>query len=165
MALRACLTEAGSLTQHLRHYCNGEINLSLSGQSWKRPIREESRLLDINIDEYALVREIQLNCNDTPWVYARSVIPANTYRKRQFQFSRLGRQPLANLLFFDREIFRSELKIAKINAHNMFYHSPTIHESIADEQLLWSRRSVFHISNLPLLVTEVFLPGIVSCKS
>lgn len=164
-ALRSCLTEPGSLIQQLQHYCSGEINLSLSAQSWKRPLKEESQRLKLSIDEYALVREIQLSCDDTPWIHARSVIPIKTYRKRQLQFSRLGKQPLGSLLFSDNEIFRHELEIGKINTHDMFKPSSAIHQNLLREQLLWSRRSVFKVAGQPLLVTEIFLPGINSCIS
>ncbi len=52
--------------------------------------------------------------------------------------------------------------MSSIGTTNMVYHSPTIRESIADEQSLRGRRSVFYIGFLPILVIEVFQPRIVS---
>ena len=162
--LKQCLTEPGSLTHLLNQYCAGRIELKLNHQDWQSIAREESDLLGMKQGETAFVREIQLNCQGKPWVFARSVIPEATYNKRQAELSSLGLKPLGEVLFSDQTIERKGIEICRITAESLISRLAT-DEDLNSIDMLWGRRSVFLIEQHPLLVSEVFLPDLYLCQS
>ncbi len=161
-ALRACLTESGSLTQYLNQFCDQELSLRLLNQSWQKPTLDECKLLNIQFGKYAIIREIILGCENLSWVYARTVIPNATYQKRKHQLSRLGLVPLANILFSDRNISRQDMSLHRLQVSTLAI-SNVINTNELGTDALWSRRSIFDISDSLFLVQEVFLPGIYPC--
>lgn len=71
----------------------------------------------------------------------------------------IGSRPLGAALFADPLIRRERLQIARLASD----HPLHLHAEVAVGQglpVLWARRSRFVRLNRPLLVSEVFLPGI-----
>jgi chorismate--pyruvate lyase len=71
----------------------------------------------------------------------------------------LGSQPLGAALFADPSIQRGPLQVAHIAADHPL-HRAAGQASHLELPGLWARRSLFCRAERPLLVTEVFLPGI-----
>ena len=162
LPLRDCLLDSGSLTSHLARYCKGHFNLKLQGQSWQRPLPEETRILHLRRGSYALVREIHLRCDDMPWVYGRSIIPARTCTATERRLAFWGQRSLGNYLFSDRNIWRSEIEIAMIRPQHRLFH--LARKGMAEGNTpLWGRRSIFYIKDKPLLVVEIFLTDLIPC--
>ena len=161
--LRDCLLEQGSLTQYLQKFCHDKFCLQLKGQSWKRPTQEESLLLGLKEGEFALIREVLLKCDNTTWVYARSIFPNSTLSGAQRRLATLGQRPLGDILFADRSTSRENVAYAEIPASNMLYRL-TDEDEMANNTL-WGRRSIFQIQHKPLLVIEIFLPTITKCMN
>lgn len=161
-SLRDCLLDTGSLTTRLARYCHGNFNLRLKGQAWQRPLPEETNVLQLRRGSYALVREIYLQCNDIPWVYGRSIIPARTCTSRERRLAFWGQRSLGNYLFSGRSTQRSEIEIAMISPRDRLFRLAG-KDMAADNHHLWSRRSIFYIRNKPLLVVEVFLDNLIRC--
>jgi chorismate--pyruvate lyase len=114
-------------------------------------------LLDLPHNRYALVRQVALLCADTPWVFARTVIPRLTLRGAQRRLARLGARPLGALLFADPTLRRGCVELARLEWGQplfreaaQFFGPPPRH--------LWARRSLFYTRENPLLVSEIFLP-------
>lgn len=143
---RSWLTDSGSLTQRLIQQSQGEFRVEVVRQGWQRPTQSESCALGIRPRQFALIREVRLMGNNQPWVYARSVIPATTLTGRQRQLRMLGNRSLGTLLFSDPTMRRGPLQISQLR--------------LADKSKVWARRSVFYLSEKPLLVCEVFLPAL-----
>jgi chorismate--pyruvate lyase len=110
-------------------------------------------LLGIPHRQQALVREVILLGCDTPWVFARSVIPLSTLTGRLRSLSKLDNRPLGALLFQDPNLQRSNMEVARISSQHR-YLPPSLK---ASHQECWGRRSKFLLDNKPLLVSEVFL--------
>ena len=161
-SLRDCLLDTGSLTSRLARYCKGNFNLNLKGQAWQRPLPEETSALRLRRDNYALVREIYLQCDDVPWVYGRSIIPARTCTARERRLAFWGQRSLGNYLFSGRNIRRSEFEIAVIRPQDRLFRLAGM-STVLDRSQLWGRRSIFYIRNKPLLVVEVFLDNLIRC--
>lgn len=138
------LTDSGSLTQRLVKLSQGNFRVEVVRQGWMRPTRSEAKALNMHSRQFALAREVQLIGKGTPWVYARSIIPAQTLTGRQRQLRMLGNRSLGSLLFTDPSMRRGPLQISCLR--------------LQDERKVWARRSVFYLSGKPLLVCEVFLP-------
>lgn len=138
------LSDSGSLTQRLLKLSEGQFRVEVIRQGWYRPTRSEAKALGMRSRQYALVREVQLMGKGQVWVYARSIIPATTLTGPQRQLRMLGNRSLGSLLFTDPTMRRGPLQISRLK--------------LQDQRDVWARRSVFYLSDKPLLVYEVFLP-------
>lgn len=162
-ALLAWLLDRASLTRRLQHACPGRFEVRLVNQGWARPMRSEARTLHMRLGNWALVREVWLCCNALPWVFARTVIPYRTLHGAQRQLGRLGTRPLGAVLFADRSMERGPVELACIRAGQRLFETAVVGLEQRPEEI-WGRRSVFHVGNKPLLVSEIFLPGIRQCR-
>lgn len=149
LALRPWLLEPASLTARLKaHSRNFRLQL----------LSEEKTLLPEFLQRclavktlYCVRREVLMWCNNQPTVYAQSWLPEQSVQQLQ-QLAALGEQPLGELLFQFPDVTRSPIEIALLPVTNAV-------ESIAAGDY-WARRSVFTVTGQPLLVAEVFLPGV-----
>lgn len=153
------LFDAASLTQRLRQACQGRFQVRVVGQGHARPLRDERITLGMRDHEYGLVRMVYLLCNGQPWVFARTVIPLRTLSGAQRRLGCLGTRPLGEVLFADHSMRRSEVEVARIiPGHKVFEIAS---DGLAKKpQEIWGRRSVFYLQDKPLLVSEIFLPGL-----
>jgi chorismate--pyruvate lyase len=153
------LSDNSSLTQRLIDHCRGKFEVKLRGQGWGAPLPSESRLLGTRIDEYALVREVELLCDGMPHVYARTLMPKSSLRGRAAHLQGLGSRPLGALLFSDPTTRRTTIEYARLlKQHRLYERAMASVTSRADE--LWGRRTLFRYAGKPLLVNEIFLPAI-----
>jgi chorismate--pyruvate lyase len=152
-ATRRWLLDEGSLTRSLVAASGGDFRVRRLHQGWQRPRAEEKRNLDLPARSLALVREVTLECHGTPWVFARSVLPATTLRGRFRHLRRFGDSSLGELLFTDPGVRRDAFEVARIAPEHGFV--PT---TLTGDGSLWARRSRFWLDEHPLLVCEVFLP-------
>ncbi|MBV0933235.1 chorismate--pyruvate lyase family protein [Marinobacterium weihaiense] len=142
---RPWLQDRGSLTQRLTRAAGGEFAVRVLAQRWDTPTADEARALGMPPRQLALIREVELlGRNGTPWVYARSVLPAATLTGRERRLTLLGNRSLGSLMFSDPSLTRSPLMACCLRDE--------------DRQHYWARRSVFRLHGKPLLVCEVFLP-------
>lgn len=153
------LLDTASLTRRLQVACPGGFSVKLLHQGWGRPRHDEIDALGMRASERAIIREVQLLCNGTPWVYARTIIPVSTLTGRQRQLRRLGTKPLGAVLFADPTMRRSQVQVARISKGMKLYADASrgLRSKPAD---IWGRRSLFHVDNKPLLVAEIFLPNL-----
>jgi chorismate--pyruvate lyase len=108
-----------------------------------------------------LVREVFLCCGDTPVVFAHTVLRPSDLSGTWRSVARLGTRPLGAALFADPRISRFPLHQRKIGRHHELHKR--IRASMGDlSPSLWARRSLFLLHDSPILVTEVFLPEILS---
>jgi chorismate--pyruvate lyase len=161
-AMRDWLLDTGSLTQRLIEACPGRFRVEVIGQHYGRPHRNEYRILHMRHAQRALIRQVRLYCDDQPWVFARTVIPQKTLSGRRRRLARLGSKPLGAVLFADKSMRRDEMQISCIRAGQALFDVATrgLRPSPGS---IWGRRSVFYLDGAPLLVSEVFLPGLDSC--
>ncbi len=158
----AWLIDTESLTHRVRQACGGRFRVRVLGQSWGRPLRSEARVLRLRAGERCLVREVQLLCDERPWVFARTIIPVSTLSGQHRRLARLGSRPLGAVLFADPSMRRGAVQIAAITARHGMFERATRDLKQRPAQI-WGRRSVFRVADKPLLVSEIFLPGIGKC--
>jgi chorismate--pyruvate lyase len=153
------LLDRASLTARLRAACCGQFRVEVREQGWRRPMLDEARTLGQRPEAYAFVREVHLMCDDEPWVFARTVIPAATLKGGRRRLANLGKRPLGAGLFADRSMRRSPVEIARLCAGQPLF-ARAVAPLDSAPAAIWGRRSVFRLSGAPLLVSEIFLPGI-----
>jgi len=152
------LLDEASLTRRLQSVCRGNFRVRVLSQGWARPMINEAQALGLHPQKFAMVRQVELLCDETPWVYARTIIPRKTLKGRLRRLAHLKSQSLGAVLFASSTMRRGEVEIANIVADS------AIHELIEDQgghlpASVWARRSVFQLYHKPLLVSEIFLPA------
>ncbi len=153
------LLDRGSLTSRLVKASEGAFRVRLLRQGWGRPLYSESQLLSTRRAETALVREVELLGHDTPWVFARTLIPASSLRGSARRLANLGNKPLGAILFSDPGMRRGPIQIARLQPRHPLFAAATnsLQQKPAE---LWGRRTLFYLAGKPLLVNEIFLPEI-----
>lgn len=150
---RHWLEDRGSLTRRLVSASGGDFRVQILRQFVGLPSLEEARTLHLAPRRRALIREVLLIGNGTPWVFARSILPLSTLSGRLRRLRRLDNRPLGQLLFSDNSMTRGPVEVARIQGASLPADCGT------NNQLLWGRRSVFRLDGKPLLVCEIFLPA------
>ncbi|OGA53891.1 MAG: hypothetical protein A3G24_03540 [Betaproteobacteria bacterium RIFCSPLOWO2_12_FULL_62_13] len=154
----AWLTDRGSLTSRIQARCPA-FSIKVVFQGLRRVNRDENFLRHAKVGRLALVREVYLMCRRTPVVFAHSVIDPRAVRGAWRRVARLGSRPLGAALFANPRIKRYPLRQKKLNRHHELYERAGA-ALRARPAHLWARRSLFTLHRSPILVTEVFLPGI-----
>lgn len=151
------LLEPGSLTRRLVQACGHHpFRVKLRAERYQYVTLDESRALGVSNGIKVLVREVQLLCDESPWVYARSLIPVTSLKGPLQRLKRQGSRSLGATLFADRTLRRGPLEIRCVDAAEV----PVEMDGGGKRVNVWGRRSVFHVQNQPLLVSEYFLPAL-----
>lgn len=110
------------------------------------------------------VRNVFLMGDDVPFCFAHITVPSHTYRHYYSAFCKLGDRLLGNTLFYaNPRTTRSPFQYGLIHIQSLY--NPLLFKELnvaaVSESGMPARRSIFYMdSQFPVLVTEVFLPGI-----
>lgn len=157
--LHPWLLDSSSLTQRLIAVCRGAFQVEVIAQSWRAPMRNESRRLGLTPGRYALVRQVYLRCQEQALVYARTVIPAATLCGPNRRLAHLKSRSLGAVLFADPATERGAFELARLTPRDRLYALAT-RDLTSRPAELWGRRARFLLRGQPLLVSEIFLPGV-----
>ncbi len=154
------LRDRSSLTARIKSACRcAGFRVRVVRQGWGRPLYGEARLLRMRPGEIAIVREVELLCGGRSWVFARTLIPARSLCGSARRLAHLGDKPLGEVLFSDQRARRGVTQVARLlPRHRLF--GIAVRELNTKPAEIWGRRSLFFLSSKPLLVNEIFLPGI-----
>lgn len=140
---RSWLNEPGSLTLRLQSHASQSFSVRILSEGVQPISREERSLLNTRTPRI-WVRQVLLEVDGEPWVFARSLLPLNKQGQLIHRLTHLGNQPLGHLLFKDPTIQRGDFLFCR--PHRLPFAS------------LWGRASCFESEDLRLLVAEHFLP-------
>lgn len=159
---RAWLRDRGSLTARIQERCPA-VSVKVAFQGLRRVDRDEREVFEQAGARLAMVREVYLYCRRTPVVFAHSIFDAGQLRGAWRELAGLGSRPLGAALFADPRVRRYPLRQKKLNRnHELYRHAITVLRRAP--VTLWARRSLFTLHESPILVTEVFLPGILKLR-
>lgn len=152
------LTHRGSLTRLIQDRCE-HFRVEPIFQALATTCIDELEVMNLRRQTRALVREVYLRCNETPVVFAHSIVRKEHLRGAWRGLSRLGNQSLGTMLFTNPLIQRTPLAFKKLKPHHPLFERACkrLQNRPSD---LWARRSLFILQHQPILVTEVFLPAI-----
>ncbi|MDR3390128.1 MAG: chorismate lyase [Sulfuriferula sp.] len=159
-AMRAWLLDTGSLTQRITGRC-AQFGVREVYQRDDCPLRDEAGIVGVGVRQHALLRDVYLYCGKTPVVFAHSVLPHPSLIGRWAKLGRLGSRPLGAALFSDPLVQRECLQYRKVDARHPLY-SQAVSAVMSPPVYLWARRSLFTLAAQRILVTEVFLPDILT---
>lgn len=149
---QAWLLERGSLTHKLRQTCP-TLKVNVLSESFASPLADEAKKLHIETNYQAWLRCVQIECENQPLIYARTVIPHFNAKNPWFKIQQLGNQPLGEILFSQIKMNQSNLQRSEFEfcLSEHWPHQP------ADSQSHFARRCLFQKNGYSLLLTEVFL--------
>ncbi len=160
--IQSWLSTKESLTQRLRQHCPAVQVLVLSEKT-ERPLLDETIALGMPPNDQAWIRSVLLQCEDQNWIYARTVIPNLTPESPWTSLQNLGNKPLGEVLFELPSIQRTPFEFTSQALSSWPYLSEQL-KAEESQGKCYARRSTFTQKGAPLLLTEVFLPGLViSC--
>ncbi|MDN4503005.1 chorismate lyase [Alteromonadaceae bacterium BrNp21-10] len=157
--LKNWLLDTSSLTERLQS-CSRQFSVKVLGQGIAPTQSAERQLIDLQ-DDQPIVREVLLQGNQQPWVYARTLMPKALCEDGVNRLADLGDKPLGKVIFNDSRFVRQPFEIC------CFQGASALHQalSLPHEQVLWGRRSVFTYQQYKMTVAEIFLPGAPSYKN
>lgn len=139
---KSWLEEEGSLTLRLKSQANEGFKVRILSEEQAQPTQAEAKLLNLG-KQNCWVRQVYLEVDNQPWVFARSVMPLANSNAASSQLTKIGSQPLGHLLFSNPQVKRTPLVFCKPKQLAM----PS----------LWGRASCFVSQDINILVTEHFL--------
>lgn len=148
------LLDAGSLTAKLKAI-SADFRVDVLFQQEQNCQPHERAFLNLTPTAATLVREVLLYCQQTPWVYARSILPLAALTESDQALARMGTNPLGERLFSQANIQPGRIQVAtfapqsKAGQLNTYFHGK--------QELLWGRRRLFHLQQGAISVAEVFL--------
>jgi chorismate--pyruvate lyase len=150
------LFDQNSLTQKLQAKCQ-KFHVEVKQQLSVTPANMSLSCYFASEDK-VLVREVLLYCDGLPVVFAQTEIPFSSLTDQQAMLAEIGTRSLGDVLFQDPSMKRAEIEVAEFSQGSEVHQLCEQFNQVANFSL-WGRRSLFHINNKPLLVSEVFLPA------
>jgi chorismate lyase len=153
------LIDRGSLTDRICARCK-PFRVELVFQGPRRATRDERFLFGARARQ-TLVREVYLYCGDNPVVFAHSVVRRADLRGAWRALTGLGTRPLGAALFANPRVRRQPLRFRELRARDEL-NARALARAPGQRPVLWARRSLFTLDDSPILVTEIFLPGVLT---
>ena len=158
--VRSWLTEPGSLTARCQRGCaHFAVRVLAFGKG--RPLADEAVE---NAGGLAWVREVALECDGVPVIFAHTTLPADSQGHLTRWMARLGNRSLGSLLFRYPGFRRGAIEFLRLDARHPLYlravHASGVADAATIGPTLWARRSWHQLDGQRVLVTEVFLPAI-----
>ena len=158
-ALRPWLAEPGLLTARVRAAC-GEA-MSLRMVRLERVALAPGLRVALGVEDVdCLLREVEIGCGATRWIFAQSLFPSSSVERYPW-LGELGDRGLGEALSRVEDVRREPLEYLELPpSHELARAALGTDES---NRALWARRAVYRLGGRPILVQEVFLPGLGRC--
>ena len=134
------LSESGPITNRIK--LSQEFELELLNDEIDEISKEEELFLN-SVSETFRVRRVILLGNNTPVVYAKSVIPSSTIENGLSSLGKIGNAPLGDILFTPGVFTKLEMVCASFLSK--------------EKNLYWGRKIKYSVNSEPISVMEVFL--------
>lgn len=103
------------------------------------------------------VREIEMCCGTTPWLFAHTRVPATTLARNPW-LGAIGGTTLGEALATRNDIKRAPFRYALLTSDAWLVDRALTHAQLAP-QALWVRRSDFMVAAAAFALYEIFLPA------
>jgi chorismate--pyruvate lyase len=160
--MRDWLTTPGSLTAKLIAHSR-QFRVQKMHQNGAMCLADEAAVIGLPRPARVWEREVLLRCDDKPVVFAHTVVNAASTATDWPLFSALGERSLGTTLFYDPLVKRGQLEFARIRAgHPLYVRANAALGGTLRDKVYYARRCVYRRHQGLLLVTEVFLPSVLS---
>jgi chorismate--pyruvate lyase len=162
--MRRWLIDQSSLTAKLIASCR-QFRVQRLHQRRALSLRDEYRLVDLPRRAQVREREVVLQCDGHPVVYAHTIVPLCATASDWPFFGGLGERSLGTTLFGDPRVRQGRLQFARLEARHPLVERACAALGVARLDCpLYARRCVYQRKQGRLLVTEVFLPAIAGVR-
>jgi chorismate--pyruvate lyase len=151
------LAEPGLLTERVRAVAGDATQFRVL-RVRSAPLALELRARLAVTDTTCLLREIEICCGEVRWIFAQSVFPESAVARHPW-LRDLGESPLGEALRQVAGVERDPLAYAELAAGHALARSAVPEGANS----LWARRAVYRLAGAPIIVQEVFLPGLGRC--
>ena len=134
------LSESGPITNRIK--LSQKFELELLNDEIDEISKEEKLFLN-SVSETFRVRRVILLGNNTPVVYAKSVIPSSTIENGLSSLGKIGNAPLGDILFTPGVFTKLEMVCASFLSK--------------EKNVYWGRKIKYSVNSEPISVMEVFL--------
>ena len=134
------LSESGPRTNRIK--LSHKFELKLLNDEIDEISKEEKLFLN-TVSETFRVRRVILLGNNTPVVYAKSVIPSSTIENGLSSLGKIGNAPLGDILFTPGVFTKLEMVCASFLSK--------------EKNVYWGRKIKYSVNSEPISVMEVFL--------
>ena len=134
------LSESGPITNRIK--LSQKFELELLNDEIDEISKEEELFLN-SFSETFRVRRVILLGNNTPVVYAKSVIPSSTIENGLSSLGKIGNAPLGDILFTPGVFTKLEMVCASFLSN--------------EKNVYWGRKIKYSVNSEPISVMEVFL--------
>jgi len=151
------LQSDGSLTRRLRRLGGRDFHLEVMGEGWERSSPEDTEALG-SAAARVRVRQVRLTARGIPLVFASTWMPPETLARHPW-LGQLGQKPLGEALADRADVQRTPFEFAMLPPGHSLMVAALEGTDIVPVSL-WCRRSRFVIGESPILVYEIFMPGL-----
>lgn len=163
--MRGWLTDTMSLTKKLMARSE-HFRVRRLRQERGMCLTDEAELVELPRRSHVQEREVLLQCDGRPVVFAHTIVPLSATTSDWPFFGTLGERSLGTTLFGDPRVIRGNLQYARLSAQHPLVERARAalgHEGF--KAPLFARRCLYRRRNGVLLVTELFLPAIAELKA
>ena len=129
-------------------------------------LSDETAMVELPRRSHVQEREVLLQCDGRPVVYAHTIVPLSATASDWPFFGTLGERSLGATLFGDPRVVRGRLQYARLRAqHPLVERARGALENEDFTAPVYARRCLYRRRNGVLLVTELFLPAIAELKA
>jgi chorismate--pyruvate lyase len=152
------LREPGSLTARCQRHCL-QFRVHLLRYEKGQTLADEG-VIPTTSRQLAWVREVVLDCDGVPVIFAHTTMSTTVRGRLSRWLARLGSNSLGSLLFTHPGFRRGPIEFCRLDRrHPLYWRAAALGMSGGT---LWARRSWHRLGTQQVLVTEVFLPALVS---
>lgn len=163
-AMQAWLCSGGSLTARLVAH-SAAFRVQRLHQRTALCLADEAGAIGMARPGRVWEREVLLRCDEMPVVFAHTVVPMSATANDWPLFNALGERSLGSTLFYDPLVARGELEFARIRAGHPLMQRASAALGVAQDTPLFARRCLYRRRQGTLLVTEVFLPTVLTLQA
>ncbi len=163
-AMQAWLCSGGSLTARLIAH-SGAFRVQRLHQRTALCLADEARAIGLPRPGRVWEREVLLRCDEVPVVFAHTVVPMAATANDWPLFNALGERSLGSTLFYDPLVRRGQLEFARIRAGHPLMQRASAALGLDQDTPLFARRCLYRRRQGTLLVTEVFLPPVMTLQA
>ena len=159
--MRGWLTDNASLTLKLIAHSE-DFHVCCLRQKRSLCLADEFAMVGLSRRSQVQEREVVLQCDGRPVVFAHTIVPLSASASDWPFFSTLGERSLGTTLFGDTRVVQGKPQFARLRAPH-----PLVRRACAALGIdkfassLFARRCLYRRRNGVLLVTELFLPAII----
>lgn len=155
---RRWIADKASLTANVKQLCEGQFSVRVLKHDLTTTPAFAAEELGVPVGSELLHREVLLCDDDTPLVFACSLLPGAALTGRFAEIRTLGARPLGHWIFSEPVLHRQSMQFAWIPADaRLFDRLPDIGAQTAT---LPGRKTVFTGAAFPFIVSEFFLPAL-----